>query len=293
MENIVEESVIDVAHTICGGNYDYTTMAKYIFWFLFGFILKLYDDLDDLYLFKHERIMACLRTLLVIWTCYWIFVLSESKYDLMLSMLMISFFLFDWEAYTLDPFFFSSSMIFPVIILGLFVIRGYSIYPFEELMTYIVFFTFLCTPLCEFFLIKFNGGIFEWMKPFIHFGHFSEEGWWSFLEKTNAELEVSMYKIGCRILGFIYAFTCIYVIQYYLMRYATHDTTKSMFQSLIYINMMWIGYYVLSISNQFNVLYFRPDILAQHHILRSFRSDSDTTFIPKNLLSKGNDAHHE
>ena len=206
--------------------------------------------------------MACLRTMIVICGCYWLFVLAKSKYDLTMALIVMSATLYDWEAYTSDPFFYSSNLIFPCVIFGLFVAKGYSFGPIEFVI-YVASFAVLCTPLAEFFLTKFNGGVFEWIKPYIHFGYFSDEGW-SFFQKTKSELEVSNYKLICRVLSIFFTFICMYALWYFIQCTTTNENTKCMFQSFIHMNVVWIGYYVLSIFNQFNVVYLRPDIFALH-----------------------------
>jgi hypothetical protein len=255
-----------------GGVLKSLTVAKCAYLLFVGFMVKLYDDLDELYCCTSKRIMACIQTASIIMFSYWIFIMAENKYDLLLIIMVITGMLLDYDAYMRDPFFFSFNLIFPSAILGLFVTKGYSI-GILEFVSFFALFVLLCTPFPEWFLMKFNGCIFDWIKPYVHFGDFSEGGW-SFFQKTIGELEVSFYKFIGRCFCILYSIICIYLIQYFIRQFSD-PAWKQMFQSFLYMNVIWIGYCLLSCFNQLHVLYFCPDILKLHRTERSNPTNLD------------------
>ena len=80
----------------------------YIYVALLGVILKIYDDVTDLYLLKNARVLECIKTL---WTVLWfscVFYISSNGYDVLWMLFFVNFLsLADWDAYTSDPYFFS------------------------------------------------------------------------------------------------------------------------------------------------------------------------------------------
>ena len=55
-------------------------IVKYAFLLLLGFIVKLYDDLDELYLIKNGRLVECAKSFFTALTCFflWLFALISS-----------------------------------------------------------------------------------------------------------------------------------------------------------------------------------------------------------------------
>lgn len=124
---------------------------------IYGILVKIYDDLDELYMIKNQRILSCLRTLQVIVLFYWVCVLATNKYDILIILWLLLICTFDWEAFSTDPFFFSIIAVFVPLCMITFLYHDYYVRPTE----YVLFFMMilcLSTPYPDFlFLTKYNG----------------------------------------------------------------------------------------------------------------------------------------
>lgn len=239
---------------------------KYGWMFFIGFMLKLYDDLDELYMIKNPRLMSCLQTSFTIMMCYWLFVIASTKYEIVMFTICYMGTLYDWEAFTSDPFVFST---FLIVFLGLTLLllfcRGHT-FGIGELFMYIMIYTLVCLPVFEVFLFKYNGFLYEVGKYFHIFGptktYGDDDKYLTLINLSETEYEVSNYKLLSRSLNIL-----VYVFWMYVLHKCMTSSKTNInhaLQSLIYMIMMFLGYMILSVVNQANVLYFHPEVVEMH-----------------------------
>lgn len=249
---------------------------KYITVFLFGSILKAYDDLNDLYMMKNPRLLACTQTTLIVILCYWLFVIAQTKYEIVMFAICFMGSLFDWEAFTSDPFFFASNIMFFVLIMLLLYNRG-DTFGMGELAIYIIIYVFLCVPIFEFILFKYNGFFYEIGRYFHVFGSTktcdtrSESGgndeYLRFSDLSETDYEVGDYKLFSRSISVLIYVFWIYLLHKCMIFYSKSSSNTNLIhamQSLVYIITFGIGYMIVSIYNQVNVLYFHPEVVEMH-----------------------------
>lgn len=124
---------------------------------VYAITVKIYDDLDELYMIKNQRVLACLRTLQVIILFYWICVLATTKYDILVILWLLLICTIDWEAFSTDPFFFSVIAVFVPLCMIVFLYHDYYLRPMEYVLFFLMI-LFLSTPYPDFlFLTKYNG----------------------------------------------------------------------------------------------------------------------------------------
>lgn len=253
---------------------------KYITVLLFGSILKAYDDLNDLYMMKNSRLLACTQTTLIVILCYWLFVIAQTKYEIVMFAICFMGSLFDWEAFTSDPFFFASNTMFFALIMLLLYNRG-DTFGMGELAIYIIIYMFLCVPISEFILFKYNGFFCEIGRYFHVFGSTKtcelrlptgglSEGKEEYLRFSNfseTEYEVGDYKLFSRSISILIYIFWIYLLHKCMIFYSKTTSDTNMIhamQSLVYMITFGIGYMIVSIYNQVNVLYFHSELIEMH-----------------------------
>jgi hypothetical protein len=249
--------------------------------YLIGFVLKLYDDLDDLYMIKNERFMSCLQTLLTLLLCYWLFVLAKNKYEVQIILAGTLSALFDWKEWTSDPYFFSVTVVMTVVAVAQLIHTIYQEHGIPSmnhtllewvnwihaigyrvivLMMCVFGFTLIQT-IPEAFCVEFNGVFYE-MAKWLHWVPPHTDGM-TLVTLTKTEREVSVYKLTCRAFHVLYLLVCLCIWSY--LRYLCYHTSLyPIFTALSYINLMMMGYFSLSVCNQLYVLYLRPDIIEVH-----------------------------
>lgn len=270
--------------------------------YLIGFVLKLYDDLDDLYMIKNERLMYCLQTILTIMLCYWLFVAAETKYELQIILVGTLSALFDWKEWTRDPYFFSITIVMTVacvyqLMRNIYQEHGIPTmnhtmmewlcwihsmgYNVIILMMSVFIFT-LIQAIPEAFCVEFNGIFYE-MAKLCRLVPQDTDGL-TLLTMTKTEREVSTYKLSCRLFHVMYLLVCLCILFY--CRYLLYNTSLyPVVKTLSYINIMMMGYFSLSVLNQLYVLYVRSDIIELHK-KNNMDDEVDTATISLNLVEQ-------
>ena len=234
---------------------------KYITVLLFGSILKEYDDLNDLYMMKNPRLLACIQTTLIVILCYWLFVIAQTKYEIVMFAICFMGSLFDWDAFTSDPFFFASNIMFFALIMLLLYNRSYT-FGMGELAIYIIIYIFLCVPISEIILFKYNGFFYEIGRYFhVYSGSLpvKNEKCLTLSDFSETEYEVGDYKLFSRSISILIYIFWIYLLHKCMIFYSKTSSNVNIIhamQSLVYIITFGIGYMIVSIYNQINVLYF-------------------------------------
>jgi len=237
---------------------------KYIFvialvW-LCGFILKLYDDLDELYLIKSGRLVECAKSFFTALTCFFLFAVATNKYDILLVVYYLSLSTVDWYAYA-NAYFFSILMIFTPICLFLVLKKKYS-FKLSFLVMAAFLYTF-CSPITEVKCFEINGIFHEIFK---YMGFVPATKTLQFNTLTKTELEVSHYKLKTRIISVLFTFI-IGLLLFYYIKYRAWEGTEigNFLNSAIYICGFINGYMFLSVYNQYYVLYCDNNRLIDIH----------------------------
>lgn len=228
-------------------------MNTYLYLFLIGFIGKIYDDLQELYLVKHPRLLETIKTFWTIMIFYFMFTLATNAYDILFMLFVWTFLpLVDWYAFTDDPYLFSLTVSISLVGIGILFAT-----PFTFHWTYFaVAFVFyiLCSPITEFFCFELNGPIYDILSslgilPPGADGHI-------FATLNEKELEVSPTKLTTRIISVTFL-TCMILFVNYLRSFVPDTELYQVYTSVMYLSLVNVGYFVLSILNQINVLYFQ------------------------------------
>ena len=227
---------------------------------LCGFILKLYDDLDELYLIKNGRLVECAKSFFTALTCFFLFAVANNKYDILLVVYYLSLSTVDWYAYA-NAYFFSILMIFAPICLFLVIKNKYS-FKFSFLVTAAFLYTF-CSPITEVKCFEINGIFHEIFK---YMGWVPATKTLQFNTLTKTELEVSHYKLKTRIISVLFTLIVGLLLFYYIKYRAWEGTEMGNFlNSAIYICGFINGYMSLSVYNQYYVLYCDNNRLIDIH----------------------------
>ena len=226
---------------------------KYIYCFFIGVIGKIYDDLIDLYLIKNERLLECIKTLWTILIFFFIFFLSSNGYDILFILFGWTFLpLVDWSAYADDPYFFSL-MIF-INIFGLITIKLKQ-YSFSYLYMFLAFILYcISSPITEIFMFELNGFVNS-MCNFLNL--IKKKDSFTFCEISKENLECSYTKLITRCISIIFL-TFMILIMFYLKKNTENIELNNIYTSVIYLSVVNIGYFLISVFNQSYKLYFIP-----------------------------------
>jgi hypothetical protein len=225
---------------------------------LWGFFMKLYDDLDELYLCKNQRILAVLQTIQTLLLCFWCFVVANTKFDILVTVFFLGTFLLDWESFASDAYFFSIICLFPIVTIGILLVHTCSFTIKEYVLSFLLW--CLSIPLPEFFCIKYNGFVTQ-ISQFLGISPPSDGI--TIFKITETELEVSFYKLKIRIMSLFYLIACLCLL-FYVKSYYSDRIWTQMISALIAFNSFFMVYICCSIFNQANVLYFHPEIVEIH-----------------------------
>jgi hypothetical protein len=222
---------------------------------LIGFTLKMYDDLDELYLCKDKRIMECVKTLHTVLIFYFLFKVATNKYDyLWLLFFWLLLPLVDWYAYS-DPYYVSLVLFIPLITLILILANKYT-YSITRLGLVFLLYC-IYTPVTETYCFDLNGPLYELLKKY----RILDRSSFNNLSKTD--LEVSHVKMYTRIKTVTY-YVIMLGILYYAMKKIHNVEMKDLLSSCSQLCALFISYLILSICNQTYVLYFNPSLIDLH-----------------------------
>ena len=238
---------------------------KYIFvialvW-LCGFILKFYDDLDELYLIKEGRWLEIAKSSFTALTCFFLFVVANNKYDILLVIYYLSLCTLDWYAYA-NAYFFSILVVFAPLCLFLVFKNRYS-FKISILVFASILYT-ICSPVTETKCFEMNGLFHEILKYMGFVPKNSTSLQFNTLTKT--ELEVSHFKLKTRITSVLFTLL-VGILLFYFIKYKSWEGTEmgNFFNSAIYICGFINGYMFLSVINQYYVLYHDNGRLIDMH----------------------------
>lgn len=234
-----------------------TMISKYSYCFIMGFILKLYDDIVELYLVDNKRIIETIKTVFTILTFYFIVYYADNKYDILWLVFFGSFLpIVDWVAYTEDPYFFSMTLLFPPIAIATMISKNYLtninfMYLIPSFILYCV-----CSPVTEILCFDFNGPLRDIFKAI---GILPDNP-----DVSYGDLEVSFKKLITRIVSFVFLWIMI-LIMGYVKRNTDDQELSQMLSSVILFSLFNNGYFLLSIINQYYSIYINPEIMKKHH----------------------------
>ena len=232
---------------------------KYIICALLGFFLKLFDDLDELFFYKNERVIECVKTTFIIVSCYYLFVAATNKYDILWLLFSCGFLpLIDWYAYTGVPFFFSLVILIPLICLLNIFLNCYTFKIKYIILSFILY--CICSPITEICCWEFNGPIFELFKK-NNIIDDKKVNIFSGLSKT--EIEVSKKKIYTRITSIIFLSIVIVILNYFIKN-SNNTEIQDLLLSVIQLCIFNISYFVLSLIHQCYVVYFDNSFIELH-----------------------------
>lgn len=232
---------------------------KYFICMVLGFILKMYDDLDELFFYKNEIIMECIKTLYTIITCYYILCISNNKYDILWVLFFCGFLsLVDWYAFTGTPYFFSLVVLVSLMCLCSIFLNSYTYNIGYFTLAFILY--CICSPITEIYCWEFNGPLFELLKKTSIIGD-KKENIFSKLSKT--EIEVSKTKLATRIISCVFL-TIVIGILYYIINNTNNIELQNLLSSVIQFSLFNIAYLLLSIAHQCYVVYFDNSYIELH-----------------------------
>ncbi|MEI7669772.1 MAG: hypothetical protein WCJ33_06800 [Pseudomonadota bacterium] len=211
--------------------------------FLFGIVLKIYDDAIDLYKTSNTFFLECIKIILVVLGS---FIIKEpNPYNSVFLATGVAFSIADWDAYFGDSFFFIISTVCGIYsIYALFIY--YNIYQTKEVL--LIIFLFLVVNLLE-------------IKYFIPSGIF-KKFFTQLLKNDESISEVSEQKLTNRTITlFLLIFMVIYGNKK-VMDYC-HISTPNVLDTLNNFSMWYIGYYFISCLNQIYVLCIDPSVLPK------------------------------
>lgn len=232
---------------------------KYFVCAIMGFMVKLYDDLDELFFYKNKIVMECVKSFFIIITCYYLFVVSTNKYDILWVLFLCGFVpLFDLYAFTGEPYFFSVTLLFTLTCLYLIFFNGYTYNLSYFVLSFFIY--SICSPITEIFCFDLNGPIFELLK-ILNIIDDKKINNFSGLSKT--ELEVSEKKIFIRIRSIIFL-TIVIGILYYFIQNTNNIELQELFLSAIQYSIFNIFNLLLSVIHQCYVVYFNNSFIEIH-----------------------------
>lgn len=224
---------------------------NYTYLFLIGVIGKVYDDMNDLYFIKNERLIECIKTIWTTLIFFFIFFISSNGYDILLFLFSWSFLpLIDWEAYASDPYFFS--LVVFITIFSSITIKVKE-YKFNYLYIGIAFILYcICSPITEIFMFELNG-LVNYICGFLNI--IDKKDSYIFSKLSKEELECSYKKLINRVISVL--FLCFMVILIsYLKTNTENEELINVYRSAIYLSIVNIGYFIISVINQIYKLYF-------------------------------------
>lgn len=237
-------------------------LSKYFYsFFLIGGIGKIYDDLDELYLVKNERIMETIKTGWTLIIFYFMYTYSKNKYDIFWMLFVWTFLpLVDWVAFTQDPYFLSLVLSITGVGISILFSRNYLsdlkiIYLIPCFLLYCI-----CAPITELFCFELNGPIHDLFKIF---GILPNEKTFKLANISTEDLEVSLTKLLTRITSFIFLWIMILGMTF-LKFFSFDEEFSNILDSAILLSLTNNGYFLISIINQIYVLYFNEELLKKH-----------------------------
>ena len=222
---------------------------NYVYVFLLGTIGKVYDDMVDLYFIKNERIKECVKTLWTISIFYFIFVISTNGYDILLMLFIWTFLpLFDWNAFTGDPYFFS--LLVFINIVGFIKIKKYKFNLFYIGIAFVLY--TICSPITEALMFEMNGPV-SYIYEFLNIT--KKKDMYNMCKVKKEELECSNKKLITRIISILFLLLMI-ILCNYLKSNTKNEELQNVYISVNYLSILNIGYFIISVISQVYKLYF-------------------------------------
>jgi len=240
------------------------SIYKYIYVFFFiGMIGKFYDDITELYLVKNERLIETIKTVWTLLIFYFMAFFTDNKYDIFWMMFVWTFLpLIDWVAFTEDPYFFSLCISISIVGLSILILRNYLtnlklIYLIPCFIIYLI-----CSPITEIFCFEFNGPLHEFLKLFNIFPNINK---FKSVNISDGDLEVSFTKLITRIISIVFL-SLMVLIMYFVKLYKDDQELSQLLTSAILLSLCNIGYFILSVINQYYAINFNPELIKKHNL---------------------------
>ena len=230
-------------------------MNNYIIMVMLWAIGKIYDDVVELYMIKNERLIETIKTFWNILIFYFIFNVASNGYDILFILFVWTFLpLVDWDAFTEHPYFFSLTIFITLFGITTIIIKQFT---FNYLYFAIAFFLYcICSPITEIFMFEINGII-----PYIlSFFKLVKNESIKLTDISSKDLEVSHKKLTTRIISVLFLSSMI-MLMFFLRKLTTINELDNVYKSVIYLSIINLSYFFVSVINQINVLYFNQDIL--------------------------------
>ena len=230
-------------------------MNKYVICAMLGALIKIYDDLYDLFFYKNKKVMELIKIITIFIYGYYLFVLQSNIYDILWLLYIWAFIpiVFDWKAYMAESYFFGSTIC--ISLLCFFIIfKSYTISIFNLFLSLLLY--TICTPYLESVLSKNNGIIHDFFKKL---GIISNT---DSIKFTKTEREVSFKKLMIRMLNLFISILIVVLLTKYKSMFG--PKYKNLILSGIQIAYFWCGYCIISILDQSYVLSVDPSIIELH-----------------------------
>ena len=221
-----------------------------------GCLIKLYDDLHELFFYKNKKVMECIKITIIFIYGYYLFVLQSNIYDILWVLYSWAFIpiVFDWKAYMAESYFFGSTIC--ISLLCFFIIfKSYTTSIYYVFLSLILY--FICTPFLENTLSSYNGPLIDFMKKLNLFKNKS-----TIINLTKTEREVSFKKLVIRIINVFISILIVVLLTKYKNIFGSE--IENLILSCVQLYYLWIGYCIISVIHQSYVLYVDPSIIELH-----------------------------
>lgn len=226
-------------------------MLEYICIAVIGILGKIYDDCVDLYSIKNERLLECVKTLFTVLTFLFMFCMSTNGYDILFMLFVWTFLpLVDWECFTSDPYWFSLVVFITIFGIVAIYVKKYTFNYGYVALAFILY--CICVPITEIFMFKLNGLANHIL---VLFNVAKNNDYSTFCEITQNELECSHKKLITRCVSvlFLSFMICLFL---YLIKNTDNVELKNVYNSAIYLSIVNLTYFMVSVINQTYKLYF-------------------------------------
>jgi hypothetical protein len=233
---------------------------KLVYIWILGFVIKFYDDLEDLFESKNERLVETVKTLMMVMTCYYLLILAETQYELYWVLYVVSLCLVDWHAYVGSSYFLSANIVVVIICIYVFITKGFTFNFGYFLLAFLLF--SLCIPCVETLCCGINGPLHEICK---FFGMAPDEPIFQFKTLSKTDLEVSFYKMKIRIASLIHLTLAWLIISFLRSKYNFSNNINQILTAGMCICAVFHGYFLCSSMAQIYAVYFDNNRIINYH----------------------------
>ena len=250
---------------------------KLIYIWVLGFVIKFYDDLEDLFISKNERLVETTKTLMMALTCYYLFVMAETQYEIYWISYIVSLCFMDWYAYAGSDYFFSANVVVICMCVYLFISKGYTFHLGYFILSYLLY--SLCIPCVETFCCEINGPIHDMLK---YWKIVPQEKTFIFNKSlSKTDMEVSFYKVKTRIASVVHLTIAGIILYLVRSRFQFSQNINQILTSGIYLCSVFNGYFLCSVLVQIYAVFFDNNRIIDMHNDLNTKSSLQDSLAPK------------